>query len=54
MNLKEAIEHCYEVSKDEDACESCRQDHLQLAHWLEELQDYRELRRLQISFGDAT
>lgn len=52
MNLKEAIEHSYEVSKDENVCESCRQDHLQLAHWLEELQDYRELRRLQISFGE--
>lgn len=52
MNLNEAIEHCYEVSKDDSACEACRQDHLQLAHWLEELRDFRELHSLQANLGE--
>ena len=52
MTIKEAIVYCYEVSNDICACDECRKDHLQLAHWLEELLDYRKLYEFQDSFGD--
>lgn len=40
MTLKEAIYHAREVAKDA-TCEECAQDHLQLAKWLEELEERR-------------
>lgn len=52
MTIKEAIVYCYEVSNDICACDECRKDHLQLAHWLEELLDYRKLYEFQDSFGE--
>lgn len=41
MMLEEAIKHCYEVLDIEDMCEECKQEHLQLAKWLEELKQRR-------------
>lgn len=43
MKIEEAIKHCYDVANDSKQCEECRGNHLQLAHWLEELVDLREL-----------
>lgn len=41
MTLDEAIKHCHEVAeKCECNCE-CGKEHLQLAEWLEELQERR-------------
>lgn len=54
MTIKEAIVYCYEVSNDICACDECRKDHLQLAHWLEELLDYRKLYEFQDSFGEIS
>jgi len=44
MTLDEAINHCKSVAKKETRCGngSCRMEHLQLAHWLEELRERRE------------
>lgn len=42
MSLDEAIEHCYEVSEKIKCNDKCKGDHIQLAHWLEELKEYRE------------
>lgn len=49
MTLDEAIAHCYAVA---GGCDACAAEHLQLAHWLEELKEYRE-NDLRIS-GDRT
>lgn len=43
MKIEEAIKHCYDVAKSEDKCAECKNSHLQLAHWLEELADLRKL-----------
>lgn len=40
MTLNEAIQHCYDVAKGK--CDSCGEDHLQLAKWLEELKFLKE------------
>ena len=40
MKIEEAIAHCYENA---GGCDACSQEHLQLAHWLEELVALREL-----------
>ena len=38
MTIEEAIAHCYDVANGKDnQCDECRQEHLQLAKWLEEL-----------------
>ena len=49
MTLDEAIEHAIKVSQG-DACDECKRQHLQLANWLKELKDLREL--LQDSLVD--
>lgn len=42
MTLEEAIKHCHEVfNKRSDMCQECRDEHLQLAKWLEELKDFK-------------
>jgi uncharacterized coiled-coil DUF342 family protein len=43
MKIEEAIEHCYEIAKDNEQCKECKNSHLQLARWLEELVDLRKL-----------
>ena len=43
MELQEAIEHAREVTTRENVCESCREEHGQLADWLEELKSIREI-----------
>lgn len=42
-HLKEAIEHCYEVAKDQCG-NRCGNEHIQLAKWLENLQDFYTLK----------
>ena len=40
--LDEAIVHAKELSESQSVCEDCREEHKQLAEWLEELKQYRE------------
>lgn len=44
MTLDEAIIHAKELSESQLVCEDCREDHKQLAAWLEELKQYKEER----------
>ena len=45
MTLDEAIQHAREVYETRnDMCLECRQEHLQLAEWLEELKSLKGLR----------
>lgn len=37
----EAIQHCYDIAAKHN-CTGCADDHIQLAHWLEELLEYRQ------------
>ena len=46
MNLQEAIDHAKQVAAALD-CSNCREDHLELAAWLEELQVRRSSDRLK-------
>lgn len=41
MSLEEAIKHALEVAS-EASCDKCKEEHLQLAAWLQELQEYRK------------
>lgn len=41
MTLENAIVHCREKAADDTICEKCREEHAQLAIWLEELKDRR-------------
>lgn len=41
MAIEEAISHARETSKRDTVCEECRQEHAQLADWLEELKMLR-------------
>lgn len=41
MTLDEAISHCKEVQERDDLCTSCKEEHQQLADWLE---DYKVLK----------
>lgn len=42
LTLDEAIKHCYEVYHERnDMCKDCRDEHLQLAQWLEELKQLK-------------
>lgn len=43
MTLENAIKHCYKVLERDDLCYECKQEHLQLAKWLEKLQQLEEL-----------
>ncbi len=47
MTLEEAINHCYEVLDRVDMCDECKEEHKQLAKWLEELKENREKLNLQ-------
>lgn len=41
MTLDEAIIHAKELSEDQSICKDCREEHKQLAEWLEELKEYK-------------
>lgn len=41
MTLDEAIVHAKELSESQSVCEDCREEHKQLAEWLEELKQYK-------------
>ena len=44
ITIDEAIRHCYEVYLErKDMCKECREEHKQLAKWLEELKESREI-----------
>lgn len=47
MTLEEAIQHCYEISKRADNY-ACSKELLQLAEWLEELQERRKQEQRRI------
>ena len=42
MTLNEAIIHAKELSENQSICKDCREEHKQLAAWLEELKQYKE------------
>lgn len=45
MKIEEAIQHCYEVANGNthpNECDTCREEHLQIAHWLEDLKRFQE------------
>lgn len=42
MTLDEAIAHAKELSENQSMCVDCREEHKQLAEWLEELKQYKE------------
>lgn len=42
MTLEEAIDHALKVASEPDACGRCKSEHLQIAAWLQELQEYRK------------
>lgn len=42
MTLDEAIAHAKELSENQSICEDCREEHKQLATWLEELKQYKD------------
>lgn len=42
MTLDEAIAHAKELSESQSVCEDCREEHKQLAEWLEELNEYKK------------
>lgn len=41
MTLDEAIVHAKELSENQSVCNDCREEHKQLAGWLEELKEYK-------------
>jgi len=41
MTIEEAICHCRDRAKDD--CSECSKEHFQLAEWLEELMEYKQL-----------
>lgn len=43
MTLDEAIAHVKEVFENQYVCEDCREEHKQLAEWLEQLRDYKSI-----------
>ena len=43
MTLDEAIAHAKEVFENQYVCEDCREEHKQLAEWLEQLRDYKSI-----------
>lgn len=43
MTLDEAIAHAKEVFENQYVCEDCREEHKQLAEWLEQLRDYKNI-----------
>lgn len=44
MTLDEAIIHAKELAENQSICKDCREEHKQLAAWLEELKQYKEER----------
>ena len=43
MTLDEAIIHAKELSTSQSVCKECREEHKQLAAWLDELKQYKEI-----------
>lgn len=43
MTLDDAIIHAKELSESQSVCEDCREEHKQLAEWLEELNEYKNI-----------
>lgn len=43
MKIEEAIIHALDTSKNMDECKSCRDEHKQLAKWLQELKQIKDI-----------
>lgn len=43
MTLDEAIAHAKELSESQSVCVDCREEHKQLAEWLEQLRGYKNI-----------
>jgi hypothetical protein len=52
MTLDEAIVHAKELSESQSVCEDCREEHKQLAEWLEELNEYKNIFEEEHPFND--
>lgn len=52
MTLDEAIAHAKELSESQSVCEDCREEHKQLAEWLEELNEYKSIFGEEHPFND--
>lgn len=52
MTLDEAIIHAKELSEDQSICKDCREEHKQLAEWLEQLRDYKNIFEEEHPFND--
>ena len=61
MTLDEAIKHAREIANEQkcQSCKKCAEEHEQLADWLEELKEYKDLEekglllKLPCKIGDA-
>lgn len=42
MTIQEAIAHAREAAERNDLCKECREEHAQLANWLQELADIKK------------
>ena len=52
VTLDEAISHCYEVYHErDDMCKECREEHRQLAQWLEELKQLKTADVVEVKRG---
>lgn len=52
MTLDEAIVHAKELSESQSVCVDCREEHKQLAEWLEQLRDYKNIFEEEHPFND--
>lgn len=54
MTIEVAIRHCYEVYHErDDMCKECREEHLQLAKWLEEYKKYESIKSTVNEFWEG-
>ena len=54
LTIQQAIEHCKEIANN-CGIKDCEEEHLQLAEWLKELQDYKQdnFIELEIYYNEA-
>ena len=53
LTLDEAIRHCYEVYHErDDMCKECREEHRQLARWLEELRQLKIVNATEVKHSE--
>lgn len=54
MTLDEAIAHAKELSENKSVCKDCREEHKQLAEWLEELRRNKDKEWLKSPYKKPT